>query len=313
MNERADLNQPSFSIAAVERDTGLPKDTLRVWEKRYLFPQPGRDNFGERIYPIDQVEKLRVIKRLIDGGHRPGKIIGLSIDELAKLAEASSAGSRIHVAPDSLDELNGYMELIKRHNAEEFRQTMSRLALTMGLHRFVVEIVAPMNAMVGDAWARGYFEIFEEHIYTETVQVVLRNSLNTMPSTRNGPRVLLTTLPNEMHGLGLLMAECIFSMEGAQCVSLGTQTPIYDIVMAARAQNIDIVALSFSAIQGTPAVLEALSELREKLPPTVEVWCGGSAAALRKKPSDDFTLLSSLDSIREAIADWRLRKSSISS
>lgn len=38
MNERADLSQPSFSIAAVERDTGLPKDTLRVWEKRYNFP-----------------------------------------------------------------------------------------------------------------------------------------------------------------------------------------------------------------------------------------------------------------------------------
>ena len=67
MNERADLSQPSFSIAAVERDTGLPKDTLRVWEKRYNFPQPGLDSFGERIYSIDQVEKLRVIKRLLDG------------------------------------------------------------------------------------------------------------------------------------------------------------------------------------------------------------------------------------------------------
>jgi len=310
MNERADLNQPSFSIAAVERDTGLPKDTLRVWEKRYHFPQPGRDAFGERIYSIDQVEKLRVIKRLLDGGHRPGKIIGLSIDELAKLAEVSTAGSRINVAPDSLDELNGYMELIKRHNAEEFRQAMSRLAMTMGLRRFVVEVVAPMNAMVGDAWARGYFEIFEEHIYTETIQVVLRNALNTMPSARQGPRVLLTTLPNEMHGLGLLMAECIFSMEGAQCVSLGTQTPIYDIVLAARAQNIDVVALSFSAIQGSTAVLDALTELREKLPPTVEVWCGGSAAALRKKPSDDFYLLSSLDSISESIAEWRVRNQS---
>lgn len=310
MNERADLNQPSFSIAAVERDTGLPKDTLRVWEKRYHFPQPGRDAFGERIYSIDQVEKLRVIKRLLDGGHRPGKIIGLSIDELAKLAEVSTAGSRINVAPDSLDELNGYMELIKRHNAEEFRQAMSRLAMTMGLRRFVVEVVAPMNAMVGDAWARGYFEIFEEHIYTETIQVVLRNALNTMPSARQGPRVLLTTLPNEMHGLGLLMAECIFSMEGAQCVSLGTQTPIYDIVLAARAQNIDVVALSFSAIQGSTAVLDALTELREKLPPTVEVWCGGSAAVLRKKPSDDFYLLSSLDSISESIAEWRVRNQS---
>lgn len=307
MNERADLSLPSFSIAAVERDTGLPKDTLRVWEKRYNFPQPERDNFGERIYSLEQVEKLRVIKRLLDCGHRPGKIIALTVDELAKLAEVSNAGARVSVASDNLDELNGYLDLIKRHDAEEFRQAMSRLALTMGLRRFVVEVVAPLNAMVGDAWARGYFEIFEEHIYTETIQIVLRNSLNTIPSTRKGPRVLLTTLPNEVHGLGLLMAECIFSMEGAQCVSLGTQTPIYDIVLAARAQNIDIVALSFSVLQGSPAVLEAIAELREKLPPLVEIWCGGASAALRKKPSKDFVLLSSLDSITDGIADWRLR------
>ena len=309
MNERADLSQPSFSIAAVERDTGLPKDTLRVWEKRYDFPRPGRDAFGERIYPVDQVEKLRVIKRLLDAGHRPGKVIGLSIDELVRLSEAGSSGTRLNVSADSLDQLAAYLELIKRHNAEEFRQAMSRLVLTMGLKRFVVEVVAPLNTMVGDAWARGYFEIFEEHIYTETIQVVLRNALNTIPSSGQSPRVLLTTLPNELHGLGLLMAECIFAMQGAQCVSLGTQTPIYDIVLACRAQDIDIVALSFSITQSTGSVLDAISELRAKLPPKVEVWCGGASTVLRKKSMDDFRVLGTLDTIEEALQDWRQRHS----
>lgn len=307
MNERVDLNQPSFSIAAVERDTGVPKDTLRVWEKRYNFPKPERDAFGERAYPIDQLEKLRVIKRLIDGGHRPGKIIGLDIDELLKLSERGGSGSSVSVVPERFDELRGYIDLIKRQDAGEFRQAMSRLALNLGLRRFVVEVVAPMNAMVGDAWMRGQIEIFEEHIYTETIQVVLRNALNTMPTNARVPRVLLTTLPNELHGLGLLMAECILSMEGAQCISLGTQTPIYDIVLAARAQNVDIVALSFSVVQSSPLVLEAVADLREKLPPNVEIWCGGSSAALRRKPSEDFVLLSTLNSIADAIADWRAR------
>ena len=48
-----------LSIAAVERDTGIGKDTLRVWERRYGFPVPERDVHGERIYPMSQVEKLR--------------------------------------------------------------------------------------------------------------------------------------------------------------------------------------------------------------------------------------------------------------
>jgi len=305
MNERAHLNQPAFSIAAVERDTGLAKDTLRVWEKRYNFPAPERDEFGERLYPLQQVEKLRVIKRLLDTGHRPGKVIPLPIEELMALAQMSASGARVCVPADSLDELNAYMEMIKRHDVEQFRQRMSRLALSMGLRRFVVDVVAPMNGMVGEAWARGYFEIYEEHIYTETIQVVLRNAISTISTSRSAPRVLLTTLPNELHGLGLLMAECVFAMEGAQCISLGTQTPIYDIVMASEAQRIDIVALSFSAVSSSASVLESLSELRRSLPKAVEIWCGGSSSALRKKAPEHFTLLSSLDDISLAVDQWK--------
>ena len=52
------------SIAAVERDTGLAKDTLRVWERRYGFPAPGRDAQGERLYSDDDLVRLRHIRRL---------------------------------------------------------------------------------------------------------------------------------------------------------------------------------------------------------------------------------------------------------
>ena len=57
-----DINQPaailvSSTISDVERDTGLAKETLRVWERRYDFPQPLRDPFGERVYSAEQVRK----------------------------------------------------------------------------------------------------------------------------------------------------------------------------------------------------------------------------------------------------------------
>ena len=37
-----------FNIAAVERDTGLSKDVLRMWERRYGFQVPKRDANSER-------------------------------------------------------------------------------------------------------------------------------------------------------------------------------------------------------------------------------------------------------------------------
>src|SRR5438477_12860073 len=87
--------ETTFNISAVERDTGLSKDTLRMWERRYRFPTPMRDANGERIYPASQVEKLRLIKRLMDRGHRPGRVIARSLEELAELAsQPGIAGER---------------------------------------------------------------------------------------------------------------------------------------------------------------------------------------------------------------------------
>jgi len=36
------------SIAAVERDTSIKRDTLGVWERRYGFSAPVRNDRGER-------------------------------------------------------------------------------------------------------------------------------------------------------------------------------------------------------------------------------------------------------------------------
>jgi len=75
-------------IASVERETGLSKDTLRVWERRYGFPTPERDANGERLYAPTQVQRLTQIKRLMDRGHRPGKLLALDDAALAALDEA---------------------------------------------------------------------------------------------------------------------------------------------------------------------------------------------------------------------------------
>lgn len=89
MNDRAPTALTMFTIAAVERDTRLGKDTLRVWERRYGFPRPLRDDNGERLYPPEQVEQLRHIRRLLDAGWRPGRIVGLSMEELQRVGQLS--------------------------------------------------------------------------------------------------------------------------------------------------------------------------------------------------------------------------------
>lgn len=288
----------ALSIAAVERDTGLSKDTLRVWERRYGFPRPGRDALGERVYSPAEVGKLRVIKRLMDQGHRPGRIIGLPLDELRKLMRPEAAIA----APD---DLRPYLDLVKAHRIEELRGRLAQAVLRMGLARFVIEVVAPLTEMAGDAWARGDFEVFEEHLYTEVVQAVLRAAIGNVAARGTRPRVLLTTVPQESHGLGLLMAEAMLAVEGCHCVSLGVRTPLADIVAAAKAQQADIVGLSFSACLGANPVRESLTELRARLPRAVELWAGGAAAVLYRRPPPGVRTFRTLDLIAPAVAEWR--------
>src|SRR5512135_1079870 len=95
---------PALPIAAVERDTGLSKDTLRVWERRYGFPQPLRDANGERVYPQAQVDKLRLVKRLMDQGYRPGKIADCTVEQLQALAEAGNGSNRSALADQEADD-----------------------------------------------------------------------------------------------------------------------------------------------------------------------------------------------------------------
>ena len=294
-----------LGISAVERDIGLSKDILRVWERRYAFPRPGRDARGERLYPVDQVEKLRLIKRLMDGGLRPGKIINCSLAELLRLVQ--DPGLVPEAVPAAGADQKDFLALLKSHNVDDLRRALTQAVVRHGLGHFVITTAGPLNRLVGDAWMRGEIEVFEEHLYSESMQVVLRSAIASLARQGQTPRVLLTTFPNEAHGLGLLMAEALLALEGAHCISLGVQTPIRDIGLAATAQQAQVVALSFSAAYPAGQVADGLAQLRARLPGEVEIWAGGSAASLTRRPPPGVRVLQGLDSIHAEVQAWRAR------
>lgn len=288
-----------LSISAVERDTGLSKDVLRMWERRYKFPQPLRDRHGERIYPPDQVARLRAIKRLMDRGFRPGKIIVLPLEELSSLGSSQSQRDQ----PSS--EVEGILQLVRNHQLPDFRQRLNQLLLRQGLQRFVLDTIAPLSVAVGEAWVRGEFAVFEEHLYTEQVQSVLRNAIASAQAHSRVPRVLLTSFPTEQHNLGLLMVEALLVVEGVACVPLGTETPSQEIVRAVSAHRANVIALSFSGAFPERQAASGLRELRASVPRDVEIWAGGGCVRRIRRSIDGVHFVKSLDQIASLIATWR--------
>lgn len=296
------MKEPQFTIAAVERDVGLSKDVLRVWERRYGFPLPDRDLNGERLYSAGQVQRLGLIKRLMDKGHRPGRLMGTSADELEALAGGSqgTAAEAGHAGSDGLDNL---LVLIRQHDNAAYLQAMQQRLARQGLRQFVQDTVAPLTLHVGLAWEQGRLQVFEEHLFTELTSRVLRQAIAAVPGG-NEPRVLLTTLPQELHGMGLLMLEAVLSLEGAQCISLGTQMPLLQIVDAAVAHRVDVVALSFSAAFPARQVPPLLDQLRAALSESTELWVGG-AGVHKLATQDGVVCMAALDAAIAAVNGWR--------
>jgi MerR family transcriptional regulator, light-induced transcriptional regulator len=297
-----DASIAALPISTVERETGLSKDVLRVWERRYGFPQPLRDGNGDRVYPREQVERLQLIKRLMDAGRRPGKLVPLPVDKLQALAAGQEPADGDDTAASPLVAL-----LREGHPGELARYLQHRLA-AVGLRSFVTESLVSDTEAVGTAWMRGEISVFQEHLYTEQVQSVLRQALHALPSGSARPRVLLTTLPGEQHGLGLLMVQAIIALEGAEVRSFGTQMPITEIVAAAAHHEADVVGISFSSAYPANQAQEALTALRELLPASVELWAGGAGLRPLRRPPPRVRVLDPLEEVLENVRLWRERE-----
>jgi DNA-binding transcriptional MerR regulator len=79
-----EANTALIPIGAVAKATGINASTLRIWEHRYGVPKPHRTDGGARRYAPTEVQRLKLIKALVDIGHKPSNLSSMSLDELAE-------------------------------------------------------------------------------------------------------------------------------------------------------------------------------------------------------------------------------------
>lgn len=73
---------PKYKIGAVATLTGLSTHTIRAWERRYQLDLPTRTQSGNRVYCDGAVNRLRLVKALIDQGETISSIAHLEEGEL---------------------------------------------------------------------------------------------------------------------------------------------------------------------------------------------------------------------------------------
>jgi methanogenic corrinoid protein MtbC1 len=285
----------NHSISDVSRIAGIPKDLLRMWERRYDYPKPERDVNGDRVYTDDQLNKLILIRQLVDQGRRPGRLMAMEPAELNELLKNTQA----------VLDFDRLIELLRAGNAPAPRAWLTRQIQSLGLRAFIHQVMVPANRIVGEAWNGGDLAIYEEHLYTEMVTGLVRHALADIPGGPGEPRVMLTTLPGEQHSLGLLMVEALLRLGGAEVIPFGIEMPFRDIIDAAETHNVDVIGLSFSGYFKLDDAVAMLSGLRQMVEDETAIWVGGAAFQKGGQLPEGVELLGDLFEVEQTLATWK--------
>ncbi|MCY4013408.1 MAG: MerR family transcriptional regulator [Gammaproteobacteria bacterium] len=80
---RHDVTEDLYRIGAVAKRTGISPECLRAWERRYGL-EPAERAGKTRFYDGAQIERLTVIKALLDQGHPISQVIHLPGEALSR-------------------------------------------------------------------------------------------------------------------------------------------------------------------------------------------------------------------------------------
>jgi len=297
-----------FSIRVASRMTGLSPHTLRMWERRYGFPEPARTDAGARRYSKTDVERLRLIAKALEHGYRPGEVVDRSHGELKSLvAEQMKTPPLVSPAPvaeGAAPNVSDTIELIRHNDADGLRQHLRSSAAILGPKAFLASFAHPLLVQIGTLWRQGEVSVHQEHFASELLATQLRAMLAGYENTAGKPEVLLATLPEEKHGLGLLMVALYLSVVGGSARMLGIDMPVEGIVEATQTLNIDVVGLSVTRANVASA-RNHIESLLPELPRRVELWLGGDGAAQLDLEDPAAHVLDSFYAIDERVSAWR--------
>ncbi len=282
---------PHYSIRVTSRLTAIELDTLRMWERRYGFPRPRRTSGGSRVYSAADVEALRLIRRALETGYRPGEVVGKPREELMQLILATSDPPPRTSSPVARATTQAAMEgaalepsvasllvAVERDDVAGLRRGLQQGVLAFGPKRFLTDLAHPLCVRVGEQWAEGKLEVRHEHVLSECLSAQLRVMMSAYEDRAGAPRVLLATLPGERHGLGLEMVQVYLAVSQATPVLLGIDTPPDQIVKAARSHAVHAIGLLVTEASDLDATAKHLRWMLAELPRRIAIWVGGAAA-----------------------------------
>jgi len=263
-------------IHRVAKLTGLSKDVIRIWERRYGLVKPSRSSNRYREYSDEEVALLRFVKAQMEQGATIGSLAVEGHDSLVARMRIATPVSAEDQKPHErlLDDLMGSLDPLDKAG---FERRLNGAVAVIPFEEAVQRILLPLQRRIGELWHQGLLDIGVEHYVTKIVQQKLFSVMNQLPVNESGPRVLIACPEGETHEIGAQAVAYIAATKGCHVYYLGPNLPSSDLVIFCEKIKPDLVLLSLTEVKPEAAALQQLKEL-EQLATRWSVAVGGQGA-----------------------------------
>jgi DNA-binding transcriptional MerR regulator len=225
--------EPVYNIGIVSRMTGIPENTLRMWERRYNFPTPTRTDGGHRLYSPQEVERVRWVKQRIDQGMQTRNAIQ-ALEQSEATDQLVEAVPRLGLSTPSArsgetirERLFDALVALDKQQAELI---IGDALAVHSLEHLLLAVIAPTFTAIGQAWEEDRISIATEHYATNYLRQKLLMWMQTAPPEYPIRPVVLACAPGELHEGGLLILGLLLQRLRWPIIYLGQSVVLADLV-----------------------------------------------------------------------------------
>lgn len=264
----------TYRIKQIAKMTGLSKEVLRIWEKRFRLISPKRGPNRYRLYTEEDLKILKYLVKEIELGQSIGELASLGKDEILTRinSEETKETKDETYTTDSL--IKDLEKSLMPLDQSAFENRLREMMVLLPFEEVFKRVLVPLQIRVGELWFDEKIGIAVEHYVTTQVKQKLFAVMNVM-AVQNGPKVAVACPPWELHEIGAQMIAYQCSAMGCQTILLGANLPTEDLIQFCTNTTPDAVVLSFTSPVSESKGRVFFTELSTRILPLCPVVVGG--------------------------------------
>jgi DNA-binding transcriptional MerR regulator len=253
-------------IGELSKRSGVSPELLRAWERRYGLLRPTRSPGGLRLYSLDDLERVRLMREHLAGGLAAAEAASL----VSRPEHRDAATGPAAPAASAIGELAAALDAFDEPRAQT---VLDELLAATTVDALLSAVVLPYLRDLGERWERGEASVAQEHFASAVVRGRLLGLARGW-GRGLGPLALLACLPGEQHDLGLIAFGLALRARGWRVAYLGPDTPLDTLDAAAGSLAPTLIVVTSVDADRVARAADALAELADRY----RLGLGGSGA-----------------------------------